>query len=169
MGKSATTDDVIAAIEDGPTPPLIAIDGLPCAGKSTLVERLQQRLELDCIYLDDFVLPEAEWPFGIRPAFPFPYIRYEGFLEAVRTLASVGRCSYFPFDWETSATSPMARTVSLSKPVIIEGASALHPDLCDLYGLKIFVDSDRATTLDAALHRGVGRWAAEWRDLFLPS
>lgn len=169
MGRSATIEDVIAAIEDAPTPPLIAIDGLPCSGKSTLVERLQQRLDLDCIYLDDFVVPEAEWPSDIKPAFPFPYIRYEAFVAAVRTLASLGECSYLPFDWEAFATSSTPRTVSLTKPVIIEGVSALNPDLCELYGLKTFVDSDRATTLTAAMERGVGRWTAEWRDLFLPS
>ena len=157
MGRSATIEDVIAAIEDAPTPPLIAIDGLPCSGKSTLVERLQQRLDLDCIYLDDFVLPEAEWPAGIKPAFPFPYIRYEAFQDAVRTLATVGSCSFFPFDWETLAVSTTPRIVGLTKPVLVEGVSALNPRLCDLYGLKIFVDSDQATTLEAALQRGVGR------------
>jgi uridine kinase len=169
MGKRATIEEAITAIESGPKPPLIAIDGLPCSGKSTLVERLSDRIDLDCIYLDEFVLPEADWPIGITPAFPFPYIRYDAFLEAVRTLAGTGECSYFPFDWEALATSTTARTVSLTKPVIVEGVSALHSELCDLYGLKIFVDSDRTTTLAAAIDRGVGKWAAEWRDLFLPS
>jgi uridine kinase len=159
----------MAAVERGPKPPLIAIDGLPCSGKSTLVERLKQRLDLDCIYLDDFVLPEADWPSRSEPAFPFPYIRYDAFLDAIRTLASVGQCFYHPFDWERLAVSTTPRVVSLSKPVLVEGVSALNPSVCDLYGLKIYVDSDRATTLETALNRGVGRWAAEWRDLFLPS
>ena len=169
MGKHATIAEVIAAIERGPKPPLIAIDGLPCSGKTALVEQLSERLDLDCIYLDEFVLPEADWPAGIRPGFPFPYIRYDAFLDVVRTLASTGECSYFPFDWKALTTSSMARTVSLTNPVIVEGVSALNPELCALYGLKIFVDSDRATTLTAAVDRGVGKWAAEWHDLFLPS
>lgn len=169
MAKHATIAEVFAAIKGGPKPPLIAIDGLPCSGKTTLVEQLSQRLDLDCIYLDEFVLPEADWPVGITPVFPFPYIRYDAFLNAVRTLASTGECSYFPFDWAALATSSTVRTVNLTKPVIVEGVSALHPELCELYGLKIFVDSDRATTLAAATERGVGAWAAEWADLFLPS
>jgi uridine kinase len=169
MGKHATIEEAITAIESGPKPPLIAIDGLPCSGKSTLVDRLSERFASDCIYLDDFVLPEADWPVGITPGFPFPYIRYDEFLDAVRTLASIGTCSYHPFDWERLAVSPIPRVVSLSKPVMIEGVSALNSGLCDLYGLKIFVDSDRTTTLAAAIDRGVGKWAAEWRDLFLPS
>ena len=72
MGKHATIEEAITAIESGPKPPLIAIDGLPCSGKSTLVERLSERFASDCIYLDDFVLPEADWPVGITPGFPFP-------------------------------------------------------------------------------------------------
>jgi hypothetical protein len=41
--------------------------------------------------------------------------------------------------------------------------------LCDLYGLKIFVESDPSTMLQAALRRGGGAWEREWRKLFLPS
>jgi uridine kinase len=47
------------------------------------------------------------------------------------------------------------------KPIVIEGVSALNPALCDLYGLRIFVESDRSTVLQAALHRGVGAWERE--------
>jgi uridine kinase len=52
---------------------------------------------------------------------------------------------------------------------VIEGVSALNPVLCDLYGLKIFVESDRSTLLQAALRRGGRAWEREWRELFLPS
>ena len=52
---------------------------------------------------------------------------------------------------------------------MVEGVSALHPDLTPLCDLRIWVDSDPATTLQASLARGVGEWANEWRDLFLPS
>jgi hypothetical protein len=61
------------------------------------------------------------------------------------------------------------RTVRLTKPIVIEGVSSLNPALCDLYGLKIFVESDRKTSLQTALRRGVGAWEREWRELFLPS
>jgi uridine kinase len=70
-------------------PALIAIDGLPCSGKGTLVGRLKERMDLDCIEVDDFVLPEEQWPSRNQPAFPFPFIRYKAFLEAVKTLTSV--------------------------------------------------------------------------------
>jgi putative protein kinase ArgK-like GTPase of G3E family len=57
MQKYATVEEVVALIESDVRPPLIALDGLPCSGKSTMVERLREHIELDCIYLDDFVLP----------------------------------------------------------------------------------------------------------------
>ena len=104
-----------------------------------------------------------------QPAFPFQFIRYDAFLDTVKTLAGTGRCSYHPFDWNTLSTSEHRREVRFTKPVVIEGVSALNPALCDLYGLKIFVESDSSTVFQAALRRGDGAWEREWRELFLPS
>ena len=97
---------------------LIAVDGLPCSGKSTLAVLLGQSFGLEAIYLDDFVLPQSEWP-SSHPAFPFEYIRYDYFVQAVKTLAAAGECSYFPFDWNTETTSSIARIVKVRTPVII--------------------------------------------------
>jgi uridine kinase len=154
MQKYATFEEVVTLIESSVRRPIIAIDGLPCSGKTSMVDRLREHIELDCIHLDDFVLPEGDWPSEIEPAFPFAYIRYDEFLDAVQTLASDGTCSFRPFDWSTFGISEDKRTVNLSNSVIIEGVSSLNPSLCSLYGLKIFIESDRATTLQAALDRG---------------
>lgn len=51
----------------------------------------------------------------------------------------------------------------------MEGVSALHPRLAPLYDLRLWVESDPRTVLDASLARGVGDWVVEWRTLFLPS
>jgi uridine kinase len=106
-------------------PDLIAIDGLPCSGKGTLVAKLKQRVGLDCIELDDFVLPEEHWPSRDQPAFPFQFIRYNAFLDTVKTLAATGRRGYHPFDWNTLSTSEHPREVRFIKPIVIEGVSAL--------------------------------------------
>jgi uridine kinase len=134
-----------------------------------MAERLGQRIEVECVHLDEFVLPERDWPSKNRPAFPFEYIRYEVFLKAVETLARVGKCSFHPFDWNSLTISHRLRTVTLTKPVVIEGVSSLNPCLCPLYDLRVFVDSDRTSTLQTAIDRGVGAWETEWRELFLPS
>jgi uridine kinase len=169
MPKRGTIGAAQTLLQSGLVPPLAAVDGLPCAGKSTLVSRLNEGVDFECIYLDEFVLPEKDWPPGIKPAFPFKYIRYDEFLDAVRTLASLGTCSYRPFDWDSFTVSAERRTLNLSKLVVVDGVSSLHPSLCNLYGLRIFVESDRASTLQAALDRGAGAWADYWRYLFLPS
>jgi uridine kinase len=169
MPERVSIEEAITQVSKGVQPPLIAIDGLPCSGKGTLVAKLKERVDLDCIELDDFVLPEEHWPSRDQPAFPFQFIRYDAFLDAVKTLAATGRYGYYPFDWNTLSTSAHHREVRLTKPVVIEGVSSLNPVLCDLYGLKIFVESDRGTVLQAALRRGSGAWEREWRELFLPS
>jgi hypothetical protein len=115
------------------------------------------------------VLPQSNWPAKIRPSFPFGFIRYHDFLVAVKALAATGRCSYRAFDWKVLSTSPNWRHVALTKPVVVEGVSSLHPELCPLYGLRIFVEGDPRTVLEAVLKRGVGPWEQEWRELFLPS
>ena len=52
---------------------------------------------------------------------------------------------------------------------LVEGVSALHPDLASLYDLRVWIESDAETTLAASLERGVGPWAREWEFMFLPS
>lgn len=150
-------------------PSLIAIDGLPCSGKTTLAEQLQQQLGAGYLGLDDFILPEQNWTSRNRPTFPFKYIRYKEFVNAIKALATVGEYSFFPFDFDSLQISHQLRTVKLTQPVVIDGVSSLNPALCSLYDMRIFVESDRATTLQAAIQRGVGPWETEWREWFLPS
>jgi uridine kinase len=148
---------------------LIAIDGLPVAGKSTLAERLVATFRLECIYLDDFVRPEAEWPSRTEPSFPFDYIRYDEFIETVARLSRTGSCSYCPYDWSTGRISERPREVCIARPVVVEGVSALHPSLAPLYDLRFWIESDAGSALSASLARGVGAWEAAWRSMFLPS
>jgi uridine kinase len=75
-------EEVIARVVDRSPLRLVAIDGLPLAGKSTLAGRLVSTLEGHCIRLDNFVKPEAEWRSRDQPSFPFDYIRYDAFLAA---------------------------------------------------------------------------------------
>ena len=148
---------------------LIGIDGLPLSGKSTLADHLCAIFGLTSLALDDFVRPERDWPSHATPGFPFAYIRYDDFLTAVRDLAQTGSCSFHPFDWQSLDMASELRHVEATRPVIVEGVSALHPELAGLYALGIFVDSDRDSLIDAAFARGVGSWGKEWRELFVPS
>ena len=62
MPERVSVEEVVTRISKRVPPPLIAIDGLPCSGKGTLVDKLREQVDLDCIELDDFVLPESIGP-----------------------------------------------------------------------------------------------------------
>jgi uridine kinase len=165
-----TFDEVIAFVGRRPQPSLLAIDGLPLAGKTTLADRLAAAVGGACVFLDDFIKPEREWRWRDRPSFPFDFVRYDEFAGAVRGLATDGECRYRPWDYRTGERADLDRVVRLlDGPVIVEGVSALHPDLAPLYDLRVWVESDAATVLDAARTRGVGSWAREWEVMFVPS
>jgi uridine kinase len=146
----------------------IGIDGLPVAGKSTLADQLAEAMGGACVRLDDFVKPEAEWRWHNRPSFPFHWIRYDDFMGAVASLAENGRCQYRPYDWEIGETEDAERVVESDGPVIVEGVSALHPDLAPLYDLRIWVESDPATVLAASVAREAADWMRQWEEIFLP-
>ncbi|MDO8379107.1 uridine kinase [Phenylobacterium sp.] len=162
-------DEIVETVASKPKPLLVALDGLPLAGKSTLAERLVRELGAECLWLDDFVKPEGEWPSRNTPSFPFDYVRYDAFMAAIHALARFGRCSYHPYDWSTGSVSSELKVVSAERLAVVEGVSALHPDLAPLYDLRVWVESDPETTLSAAFERGVGAWAREWEMMFLPS
>jgi uridine kinase len=162
-------DEILRLVASKPTPLLVAIDGLPLAGKSTLAFRLIEELSAECLWLDDFVKPQAEWTWKDRPSFPFDYIRYGEFIAAVTALARHRRCVFHPYDWDHGRVAELPRAVRGDRIAIVEGVSALHPDLAPLYDLRIWVESDPATTLKASVERGTGSWQREWELVFLPS
>lgn len=162
-------DAAVALVASRPGARLIAIDGLPVSGKSTLADRLETELGAQCLYLDDFVRPEAEWRGHIGPAFPFEYIRYAEFIAAVQALARRETIHIPLYDWSTGRVGDDHREVRPEGLVVVEGVSSLHPDLAPLYDLRLWVESDPNTTLSASLARGVGDWEHEWREVFMPS
>ena len=162
-------DTVLELLRAGPDARLVAIDGLPVSGKSTLAERPVAECGATCVYLDDFVRPEAEWRGMAKPAFPFPYIRHDAFLETVKTMANGETARYRRYDWAAGQLADDWSEIHTDGLVVIEGVSALHPDLAPLYDMRFWVESDADTTLAASLARGAGNWEGEWRDLFMPS
>jgi hypothetical protein len=54
-------------------------------------------------------------------------------------------------------------------PASVKLLAPLFKLLAPLYDLRIWVESDAATVLDAARARGVGSWAREWEVMFVPS
>ena len=164
-----TFAEVIALVASKPKPLLVAIDGLPLSGKTTLALRLIEEFGAECMGLHDFVRPEAEWPSRDTPSFPFDFIRYSEFGTAVRSLAHDRSCFFHPYDWDTGQIAREPKVIRGDGIALVEGVSVLHPDLASLYDLRIWVESDPETTVAASLERGVGSWAHEWQFMFLPS
>ena len=164
-----TFKEVVALIASQSKPLLVAIDGLPLSGKTTLAQRVIEELGAECLGLDDLVRPEAEWSSRDKPSFPFDFLRYDEFVDAVRSLAHHRCCRFHPYNWETGLIEDLPRIVQGDGIALVEGVSALHPDLAPLYDLRVWVESDAETTLAASFERGVGSWAREWEFMFLPS
>jgi len=168
MLSSAQLEEVLAGW-DRPVA-LVAIDGLPLSGKSTLAERLSARFGWAILAFDDFFLPPEMWPPAISPAFPFPFFRVTEFREAVRALRAVGRCSWNPIDWPTLTIAQRQAKVEARGAVIVEGCSVLDPVLAPLYDVRLFVESDRDSVAKAQHARdGENVLSDDWRKLFMPS
>ncbi|HWF77492.1 MAG TPA: hypothetical protein VN694_09980 [Caulobacteraceae bacterium] len=163
--------EVVRRLAALPTPPrLIAIDGAPLSGKSTLAERLAARFGWPILGFDDFYRPAPDWPADIAPAFPFPFFRLEEFHDALRDLKRAGACAWRPIDWPSLTVQPEPVRLETHGPAIVEGCSVLDPALTPLYDFRIFVASDRASLVEAQRIRdGDNVLAADWRRLFLPS
>jgi hypothetical protein len=164
-----TFNEVVALIASQPQPLLVAIDGLPLSGKTTLAQQVIRELGAECLGLDDLVRPAAEWSSREKPSFPFDFIRYDEFADAVRSLAHNRCCRFHPYNWEMGRIEALPKVVRGDGIALVEGVSALHPDLTPLYDLRVWIESDAETTLAASFERGIGSWACEWEFLFLPS
>lgn len=149
---------------------LIAIDGLPLSGKSTLATMIHDRLGITTVGCDDFFLPRHSWPSDIQPAFPFSFFRMDEVYDFLDRVAASGRGSYHPYDWELRTISASAITVDISSgPLIIEGCSVLAPELAPRFALSFFVESDAASILSARRARDGTGDEEDWEKLFLPS
>lgn len=135
--------------------------------KTTLVTKLEQGAQ--AIYLDEFFIPEREWPQDRTPRFPFFYFRYQEFIDGIKALAAGRPFTYHAYDWKTDAPSKEAITIKPEGIIIVEGVSVLNTELASLYYKKIWVDSDHATQLRAIEEREKGNNLDLWKTIYLPS
>jgi uridine kinase len=135
---------------------LVGIDGAGGSGKSTLAKKLASVLDNSTIlHLDDF----ADWNDGSN-------FQLSTFAERTLTPLVAGITSkHQRYDWSTGSLGEWFEIPS-SGIAIIEGVTALRPDLRDYWHVSAWVDCPR----DLRLERGVARdgeairskWVDEW-------
>ncbi len=117
---------------------IVAADGMCASGKTTLASRLAEEFGFEIIHMDDFFLP-YEMRTEDRLSQTGGNIHYERFIEEVIIPLKENRdFEYRTFDC-SSGTYGEKRKIQQGKPVIIEGAYSLHPEIPDIYDLKIFL------------------------------
>ncbi len=131
---------------------IIAIDGNCASGKTTLAASLAEKIDAQVIHMDDFFLP-----FDMRTEERLSQaggnIHYERFIdEVVNGIKSNQSFIYGIYSCSTG-TYKTSESVTPCKNIIIEGSYSLHPEIPDIYDLRIFLETDRKTQLERILNR----------------
>jgi uridine kinase len=131
-------------------PVLIGVDGLGGSGKSEFAARLKQQLpDAVIICMDDFIVKDkmqaTSWDEGV-----FDRARLER--EILQPLTHQKKASYEKLDWDDNTLSS-PQTVPSAAYVIVEGTTALHPDIAHYYDYTVWIDAPA----EVAMQRGMAR------------
>jgi uridine kinase len=110
-----------------------AVDGIDCAGKSTLADALASLLHADRLSIDDFLRPAAE---RYRRGELSPEGYYRDSHDFGRFRAAVG---------------------GAGEPLVADGVFLQRPELDDLWDVRIWVDTPFELALERALVRDAER------------
>jgi uridine kinase len=114
----------------------IAVDGIDCAGKTTLADRLGELLQAARLSIDDFLRsPEERHAREFEPA------------------------GYYRDSFDNDAFR--AAVLAVDEPLVADGVFLQRPELDDLWHLRIWVD----IPFEAALERAVTRDAHLFADV----
>ena len=116
---------------------IIAIDGMCASGKTTFANRLSEEFGFEIVHTDDFFLP-FEMRSEERLSQSGGNIHYERLIdEVIIPLKENKDFEYRVFDCSVGDYNEK-RKILHNKPVVIEGAYSLHPEIPDIYDLRIF-------------------------------
>lgn len=146
---------------------VIALDGRAAAGKTTLAASLAERLNAEVIHMDDFFLP-PELRTAERLSLPGGNVHYERFsAEVADGILSGKPFEYSVFDCSIMGVSGKKRATP-EGVTIVEGAYALHPQIPDIYDIKVFVTAPLETRLERILLRNGGEKLEAFRRKWIP-
>ncbi len=146
---------------------VIAVDGMCASGKTTFANLLAEEYGFEIVHTDDFFLP-FDMRTEERLSQPGGNIHYERFNEEVIIpLKNKADFEYRIFDC-SSGTYEKKKKILHSKPVIIEGAYSLHPEIPDIYDLKIFFEIAPALQLERIRNRNGEQALEAFRKKWIP-
>jgi len=156
-------DEILAAVraatDQQPEPTtLIGIDGAGGSGKSTLSQNLATALgDTALIHLDDF----ADWSDDSN-------FQLSTFAErALKPLVAGITSKHQRYDWPTDTLGEWFE-IPPKKIAIVEGVTALRPDLQEYWSIGIWVDCPREQRLERAIARDGEAARSKWVDSWMP-
>lgn len=141
---------------------IVAIDGMAGAGKTTLAEQLKAVFpKTDIIQMDHFYLPKAKRT-EERMAEPGGHMDTERFSEEVAMPIWKGLVPrYRVLDCGSQTFTDTIHCSPDAELCIVEGTYATHPNIPDVYDLRIFVEADSDICLDRIKKRASSDWEVE--------
>ena len=141
---------------------IVAIDGMAGAGKTTLAEQLKAVFpKTDIVKMDHFYLPKAKRT-EQRMAEPGGHMDTERFADEVAMPIWKGLVPHYRvFDCASQSFSHTLTCTSDAELCIVEGTYATHPEIPDIYDLRIFVCADQQICLDRIKARATSDWEVE--------
>ncbi|MCH7983876.1 MAG: AAA family ATPase [Chloroflexi bacterium] len=137
---------------------LVGIDGAGGSGKSTLANKLSEALDnTTVIHIDDFGVwtDESHW----SPA---------RFAERVIGPLSAGlSAKYQRYDWLTGSFEEWFE-IAPDHILIVEGVTALSPDLREHWHVSVWVECPRELRLERGVERDGESMRSQWEDVWMP-
>lgn len=149
--------------------PVIAIDGSSASGKTTLAKQIADALDAQIVHMDDFFLPK-ELRTAERLREPGGNVHYERFLDEVvdpllQKDAKDG--TYRIFNCKVMDYTDRV-SLDYTKPIVVEGAYAMHPIFGEYADLKLFLTIDPALQRERILQRNGATNAQMFFDRWIP-
>ena len=161
---------ILALVKEASVPgrtTMVAIDGLACAGKSTLAGQVAGALQDAAVVdLDDFYRPmAAEERATLGPKESCDrYFDWERLLRDVLVpLSTHSRARYRRYDWDTNRFVGW-REIEPRSVVIVEGVFSTRPELRPYFSVMVYIDAPREVRLARLLDRRYPEtlWVDHW-------
>ena len=146
---------------------LVAIDGRCASGKTTLSNELKKLCGCEVIHMDHFY-PRLEQRTDERLSEPGGNLDRERVLSEV--IAPIMRREQFSYRAYIPMQNAYSEPIEIkpNKIIIIEGSYSLHPELFDLYDLRIFMTVNMPERLRRIKERNGEQGLKQFEKLWIP-